>query len=156
MDRNNTTLEERLDQLEERIIIDETNINAELISHPHDFYHVARGAADAVSLRDMTKFDVETYESSLYLTIRRDLAERGEKFTEALLDHMIRNSEDRAKLVDKYLVAKHLADKWLALKESFVQKGYMLKEIVDNRKSDNVMEGSYSSQRREAMSSYKR
>ena len=156
MERTNMTLKDRLDQLEEKISIDETNINAELIKHPHDFYHVAKGAADAVSERDMAKFEVETYEASLYLTIRRDLTDRGEKFTESLLEHMIHNSDDRIKRVDNYLVAKHLADRWLALKESFVQKGYMLKEIIDNRKSDNIAEGSYASQRREAMTNYKR
>jgi hypothetical protein len=156
MDRSNATLEDRLDELEEKIKVDETNISAELISHPHDFYHVARGAADAVSLRDMAKFHVETYESTLYLVLRKELLERGEKFTEAFLEHKIHDNDPRIKLVEKYLTAKHLADRWLALKESFVQKGYMLKEIVDNRKSDNIAEGSYSSQRREALSSFQR
>jgi hypothetical protein len=156
MDRSNTTLEDRLDQLEEKIKVDETNISAELISHPHDFYHVARGAADAVSLRDMAKFNVETYESELYLSLRKELLESGNKFTEALLEHLVHRDPDRIKLVEKYLNSKHLSDRWSALKESFIQKGYMLKEIVDNRKSDNIAEGSYSSQRREALSSFQR
>lgn len=152
MRSNHRTLEE----LEEQIKIDDTNINAELISHPHYFNHISRGAADAVSVRDMAKFEVETYESALYLRIRKDFVERGERTTEALLDHLVRSDPNRIKLVNNYLSAKHLADQWSALKESFIQKGYALKELIDNRKSDNITEGSYSSQRRDALSSYPR
>jgi len=146
----------RLDQLEQLVKIDETNLEAELISHPHDFYHVSTGAAEAVSVRDLAKFRVETYEADKYLEWRRRYIHNEEKFTEALLEKLVQNDEGRIKLVETYLEAKREADRWTALKDSFIQKGFMLKITVDNRRADNITESSYASQRREALNNFRR
>lgn len=142
------------DQLEEEVQIDDTNIDAELIKHPHIFFHISAGHADALSQSDLAKHRVEIFEADLYLEIRRKMVADGDKFTETLLEKMVNRDDRRIALVDRYLEAKHTADKWRALKDSFIQKGYMLKDIIDNRKSDNVAEGSYSRQRHDAMERY--
>lgn len=154
--RNRTRLEDQFDQLEERIKIEETNIEAELIGHPHDYFYASQGHADAVSLRDLAKHDLDVYEAKLDLNLRKVLAERGEKFTEAVISNMVTIDEERIKLYESYLDAKHVADLWAGMKEGWQQKGYMLKIYVDNRKSDNITEGSYSSQRRDALKNYSR
>jgi len=152
----NSDLEKRFRQVEDRVEIDDTNIEAELIRHPHDFWHVASGVADSVSIRDMAKFRVETYEAELNTTLRREFAEQGVKVTEAHLDRLVTRDLERTKLFEHYLHTKHEADLWLGLKESFSQKGYMLKEVANNQRSDNVAESSYSRQRRDAMDNYRR
>jgi len=153
---NRTRLEQMFDRLEENIKIEEADIQSELISHPHDYYHTTQGHADAVSLRDLAKHDLDVYEARLNINLRKVMNERQEKFTEAVISNMVMIDEERIKLYESYLDAKHVADLWSGMRESWQQKGFMLKTYVDNRKSDNITEGSYNSQRREALKNYTR
>jgi hypothetical protein len=154
--RNRSPMEERFAHLEERIVIEENDVEAELIGHPHDYFHASQGHADAVSLRDLAKHDLDVYEAQLNLNLRKVLNERQEKYTEAMINSMIICDQECIKLYEAYLDTKHVADLWAGMKEGYIQKGYMLKIFVDNRKSDNITEGSYSSQRRDALKNYPR
>lgn len=154
--RNRTPLEEKFDRLEENVKIEPTDIEAELISHAHDYWHATNGHADALSLRDLAKHDLDVYEARLDLNLRKVMAERGEKYTEAVISNMVTIDEERIKLFESYLDAKHVADLWAGMKDSWQQRGYMLKEIVEHRRGDNVAESSYARQRSEALNNYRR
>lgn len=123
--------EDALTELSNKLRIDPDDMDVELITQPNDFYHAATGVAMAISLRDEAKNDLDVAESELYLMFRRDAVE---KLTEAQLDAMVKSHELRAEYFDKYLEAKQWADHWLALRDSFTQKGHALRELAELHK----------------------
>ena len=152
----NSSLEERLEQLQERIKIDETNLSAELISHPHDFWHAARGTVDAISQRDKAKAILDSYSSNLNMIFRQEAAARKERVTEAQLDYMVMSDEDRIKLQEEFFKHKKHAELWQGMKESFIQKGYALKSLVDLSRAEQSVTSSYAEQRRDAFQNYRK
>lgn len=126
--------EKALAELSENIKIDQDDMDGEIISQPNDFYHASTGYAMAVSLRDKAKNDLEIAEAELYKMFRDEVSARGDRATEKLLEAMINSNEVRQEQFDKYLEAKLLADKWLALRDSFTQKGYALRELAELHK----------------------
>ena len=148
--------DEKFAQLEAEIAIDRENLDAELINHANWHWHASKEAIDAISLRDNAKADVDNFEANLNLTFRREAAHRNERITEATVDSLVRSDPDRIKLLERYLIAKRTAERWVALRDSFVQKGYALKELVTLFRTNNIAEASYAEQRRDAFNNMKK
>lgn len=137
--------EESLNELAERIkIAGHEELDTEFISQPNDYYHAATGFAMAVSLRDQAKNNLDVAEAELYLHFRRN----SEKLTEANLKAMVEADDDRHEYLDQYMQAKLLADKWLALRDSFTQKGHALRELAELHKLNYFGERSLSTSER--------
>jgi hypothetical protein len=147
---------EKFKQLEVEIAIDRDNLENELINQANWHWHASKEAIDAISFRDNAKADVDNYEANLSLTFRYEAINRNERRTEAQIESLVKSDANRIELVQKYLMAKRNAERWLALRDSFVQKGYALKELVSYLRHDQVAEASYSEQRREAFRDFKK
>jgi|PlaIllAssembly_1097288.scaffolds.fasta_scaffold03219_2 hypothetical protein len=119
-----------IEYLKEFLIIDKNHLDEAIEVQAEIFYHVADGTAQAVSERDQIKYELDTLLSDTYLAIRLEATEEGRKITEALLENEVAQDKDVQKLKEKYLEVKANAEKWLALKESFTQRGYMLREMA--------------------------
>jgi hypothetical protein len=122
--------EDALAELSEKIKIDQDNLDVELVTQTNDYYHASRGHALAVSLRDQAKNNLDVAEAELYLMFRREAGDRV-KLTEAQLDATVKSNEIRQEYFTKYLETKLLADKWLSLRDSFIQKGHALRELAE-------------------------
>jgi hypothetical protein len=120
--------EEALNELTDHIKIDRDELDIEFVTQTNDYYHAATGFAMAVSLRDQAKNNLEVAEAELYLDFRRHASERP---TEAQLDAMVKAHEIRQEFFDRYLASKQIADRWLALRDSFSQKGHALRELAE-------------------------
>jgi hypothetical protein len=126
--------EAALSELEQNIKIDPDELEIELIKQPNDYYHASAGFAMAISLRDQAKNELDIAEAELFLAFRDEVIARTERPTEALLEAMINASDIHRSYVDKHLETKLLADKWLALRDSFIQKGHALRELANLHK----------------------
>lgn len=153
MDRD---LEQRYEELEARLKIDQMNLDAELIGHPHDYWHAAKGATEAISIRDKAKDIHDRYAANLNMIFRREAHERKERITEAQLDMMILSDQDCIDMWNQYLQYKKEADLWVGLRDSFIQKGYALKSLIDVLRSDQIAAYSYAEQRKDAFANYKK
>jgi hypothetical protein len=120
--------QEALDELAQRVRIDQSELDVEFVTQTNDYYHAATGYAMAISLRDQAKNDLEVTEADLYLQYRRQAVERP---TETQLNSHVKTHELRQEYFDKWLSAKQLADRWMALRDSFTQKGHALRELAE-------------------------
>jgi CRP-like cAMP-binding protein len=109
--------------------IDRDALDEALIRQPQLFLAVAEDYAEAMSFRDQLKEAVDAVRASRELTIRRDLADEGEKVTEAAVKAKIEVDKAYRRSIDAYLVAKEKADKLLAVKEAFSQRAFVLKDL---------------------------
>jgi hypothetical protein len=120
--------EETLNELADKIKIDPDSLDTEFINQTNWYYHAATGYAMAVSLRDQAKSDLDTTEAELYLSFRNGTRD---KPTEAQLKAMVEADDVRREYLALYTQAKQLADRWLALRDSFTQKGHALRELAE-------------------------
>jgi hypothetical protein len=137
--------EQALVELEKKIMIDPDDLDVELVSQSNNYWHAAAGFAMALSLRDKAKNNLDVAEAELNLHFRQKATD---KPTEAQLKAMVTADELRQQHVDDYISAKLLADKWLALRDSFTQKGYALRELAEQRKANYFGEHSSTSAER--------
>jgi hypothetical protein len=129
-----------LADLEPGLLIDEHALDQACARHPDLFYRVAKRLADEVSMRDALKEQLANVEALVDTEIREEAAAENEKPT-------VKEIESRTRLdlrVEK--VRKHLLEtgaavgQWMALKDAFTQRSYMLKALgelyVSNYYSD--------------------
>jgi len=119
-----------LELYEEKLAIDKFKLDDDIESQAIVFNKVASKATDALAEKDTAKTNLATLEASLYLEIKQECLENGIKTTEGSLHSMILESEIYQGASNDFLEAKALADKWNVLKEAFVQRGFMLREMA--------------------------
>lgn len=119
-----------IEELKSYLRIDKHNLDKAIEEQAEMFYFVAEGSALAGSVRDQIKYELDTLISDTYLTTRLVAAEQGRKITETLLEQEVAQDKEVQKMKEKYLDVKAEAETWLALKESFAQRGYMLRELA--------------------------
>lgn len=101
-----------------------------LMQQPELFEHVARAYVEATAERDALKLDLDEAEAAADAVIRADADDKKERITEAAIKQRLTLHPTVKDLNRALLQAKADADSWLALKESFQQRSYMLKELV--------------------------
>jgi hypothetical protein len=122
--------EDDFDFLQKQIQINRDQLDEELIRQPHNFFHVAEGYVKAVSRRDKLKHDLERTIAQLDLDVREAALAENEKATDKSVTAQIQREQDYHRAVTAHLAACHEAAKWEALRESYRQRGYVLKDLV--------------------------
>lgn len=140
-------------ELAERIAIDADALDEEIVSFTSYFFHVGLGYAEAASLRDAAKEDVAVYEATLSRQIRAEAAQTDAEIarneteaaasgrtpprknrstlTEGAIEARVACDAKRLELVERYMTAKLAAERWNVLRDSWQQKGHMLRELVE-------------------------
>jgi len=121
-------------ELEERIAIDRDALDEEIVSFTSFFFHVGQGYAQAVAMRDAAKEDVSVYEANLSREVRAAAVNSGDKLTEAAITARVTADDGRVELYERYIQAKLTAERWNVLRDSWQQKGHMLRELVELHK----------------------
>lgn len=118
------------EELRKHLKIDRLNLDEELIKQPQLFFEVAEAAAIARSRMDAAKDNVERVESDVDQRIRQDAANEDERLTEKEIKALIQNDDDRVKAYASYLDLKRQTEELDQLRDSFRQRGYMLRELA--------------------------
>jgi hypothetical protein len=112
------------------LAIDKTVLDDEIIRQPVLFYTISEKLTDAAAERDTAKEELAIVDAELDGEWRRELATKENKVTEKMVQNCIITSPQHTQAFEEYLIAKKKADKLLALKEAFQQRGYMLRDLV--------------------------
>lgn len=116
--------------LTESLKIDRDALDECLVEQPSLFYQVAEAVAQANSVRDGLKLELEQAEAEADREIRDEAFRLDNKVTEALINKRITSLPRIQTLQRRFLDAKTNAESKLALKEAFGQRSFMLRELV--------------------------
>ena len=114
---------------EQQIQIDRDDLDTELVRQPSLFLEVSQKYVQAVSVRDAAKENVDVARAKVELKIRRRAEEQERKLTESTVKAEVEVHSMYREAVDAYLQAKERADRWLATKEAFSQRAFILKDL---------------------------
>lgn len=131
---------ELLKELEKAMLIDKDGLDDCLIAQPDLFYRVSKQLVHLVSKRDAAKHYLEVTEAEVDETIRahardteRKRADKGEKekkVTEGEIRAQISMHEDVVTAHQSLADLTRRAAAWLALKEAYQQRSYVLKDLT--------------------------
>lgn len=129
--------EERIDQgppglreMEQRLAINRNALEEVCVQHPDNLYKVATAVTYHRSRRDAKKKELEEKEASLYLEIRRRASVQDERITEAEIKAQMTLDRDRRRLITQLAWLNEELSKWEILRDAFLQRSYMIKELV--------------------------
>src|SRR5262245_41446394 len=114
---------------ENQLKIDRHRLDDALIEQGQLFYQVSHAYRLAVSVRDATKARMRSLESQLRTEAREELQRDEERVTEAMVAKSVELNPAYKKLRLRLLAETQEADLWLALKEAYVQRSYVLKDL---------------------------
>jgi hypothetical protein len=119
----------KLDEAKKRLRIDKHDLDEELIRQPELFFEVSERVTQAIAERDALKEELANVDAELDKEVRAKLTKNLERFTEAMVKNAIQTHKKHATAAENYLEAKNEADNWVALKEAFHQRRYMIQEL---------------------------
>jgi hypothetical protein len=122
--------EERLKELKEALLIDRNDLDTELVHQPNLYYQVGEAFSEAISFRDEAKFNRDREAAELDRAIRREALDNNEKISEAQVANRVKENPSYYDYHERYLLLSKNAAFWEALKESFQQRSYAIKDLT--------------------------
>jgi hypothetical protein len=119
---------EELAGFKARLLIERDNLDQELIEQPQLYYEVSENLAQSVGRRDAKKNELKRLEAELFTYYMQELG-KSAKPTQAKVEAAVGQDEDYQGLYGEYLDANREADLWLAMKEAYSQRSYVLKDL---------------------------
>jgi len=119
-----------ISELNKCLYIDEHNLDQELIKQPVIFNEISQAYAESASIRDQLKYEVEKAYADVSLAVRAEFLEEGRKVTEDLVVQTTLIDEAYVESQTAYLEAKRVCEEWSSLKEAFIQRSFMLRDLV--------------------------
>jgi len=117
-------------ELRAALRIDRYNLDEDVERQPELFFEVAEAAALARSEQDQAKDSVDEVESRLDVHVREKAERNDERVTEKEIKARIRQHPERIAAMKNYLELKLETERLDQLRDSFKQRGYMLRELV--------------------------
>ena len=119
-----------LTEIEAALLIDKHDLDTELLSQADLFYRVAQEYTKAVSIKDEAYELMKETDANLNLSIREAAEQAQEKITEAKISATVLSHDQHSQIFSKWLNAKEESDKLGHLKEAFIQRSYMLRDLA--------------------------
>lgn len=119
-----------MEELVEALAIDRTDLESCLINQSVMFYQIAEKATAAGGRRDSLKLQMDELHAKLDGEIRSRAADNGEKTTETGIGYEIKANKEYALLMQEHSDTRTEGEHLIALKEAFIQRSYMLRELV--------------------------
>lgn len=123
-------MEISLAEARSKLFINRHALEIGLSEQPELFAQVSYMAALYASLRDQAKNNVSVVEAETASLIRQQFMDTGEKVTEAAIKEELAQHSATKKANKNYLSVKKEADIWQAMKDSYDQRGKMIRELV--------------------------
>lgn len=117
-------------ELESALRIDPNALDEALMIQPEAFYRVAKEYALAVSRRDELHQTVSEIKAQQDISIRSRAKTKTDKITEKEIEAEVRKSKAVITATTEYLAAASEVNELAALKESYQQRAYALKDLV--------------------------
>jgi hypothetical protein len=123
--------DKKLEELRQYLEIDADDLDRCLIEHSGVCYQVAEAYTEAAAERDALKLELEEETATQDEKLRKTAAAAEQKITETALQQSLKRLPVLQELERDLLNSKQRADKWQALNNSFQQRSYMLRALVD-------------------------
>jgi len=130
-DDTGRTMPSHYDDLVGALVLDKLALDKNIVEHAELFRRVGEECVAAVDARDAAKARLAEVDAVVGLDLRASMAENGQKVTEGNLASMILTSVEHVEAADAWLQAKYAADMWGTLRESYLQRSYMIRSLVD-------------------------
>lgn len=127
------------EELKALLTINRHQLDDELIQQSQVFYEVSERVAHFTSERDAYKDDLATVDAALGLQFRENARVQQVKITEALVQEYILTAETHVTAVKSLLAARQQVDEAQALREAFLQRSFMLRDLVSLQVSGYTM-----------------
>lgn len=114
----------------DNLAIDKNQLDVELMQQSQNFYEVSAQYADAVNRRDTVKKELKEAEAAAYFRVKQALLDAGDKATEAATEARVLQDEDCIDFREELLAANLEVEQLSALKDAFIQRSYVLKDLV--------------------------
>jgi hypothetical protein len=118
------------EELRAELAIDRDDLDHALETHAELYYHVSKATANAIAQRDEAKLDYEEAEAVAYEALRAKALGTKEHTTETLFKQKLRLDPGLRQLQRRILHLNTKVESWAALKDSFYQRSFMLRELV--------------------------
>lgn len=129
-------LQELLEKGKDYLHIDRGNLDRVIMEQPVLYEKIGRAAAIAKSYSDSCYDNLKRTDAEVSLLLRQDLENEGRRVTESTLQSMVMASEEHKQAFEKSVRARRLSEEVAALRDSFIQRSYMIKELVQLFVSD--------------------
>lgn len=114
----------------EQLAIDKFNLDGCIERQAGLFNEIAVSLAEAISQRDFLKKDYEDVQAEVAAEVRHEAKQDSRKMTDKAVTECVAEDKDVKQAHTDFLDAKRSVDLWAALKESFMQRSYMIKELA--------------------------
>jgi hypothetical protein len=118
-----------IEEFKNYLKIDKHGLDQELMEQPMLFFKISEAFAQATAERDMLKEQLASTDARLDSDMRRVFDKAGEKYTEAMVKNAVQTDKKHEAAIKKFFDAKEQADLFLALKEAFQSRAYMLRDL---------------------------
>lgn len=118
-----------LEDYRQCLAINKHALDDEIMEQSDVFYRVSERVALSVSLRDSAKDELARARIKIELKLRKSVASGTGRVTDKEILAKVDGNKKVIALVDIYLQKRTDADLWFALKESFIQRSYMLRNL---------------------------
>lgn len=125
------SLDDLLRDYEGFLLIDKHDLDTAIAEQASLFYQVGEKTSEALSIRDDLKKRMDETYADVTLAVREEAKTAGIKMTEDTVKQEALLDGDYQEAQSRYFKAKAAADKWQNLKDSFIQRGYMLRHMTD-------------------------
>lgn len=139
--------EDRIQELEALLRIDQHALDDALLEQPETFYRVAKKLALDISRRDEAKINLAEAEATADMKFRRDAEVADEKITEPQVKMHVRQEKGVKKARDNLMQLERSVSRWSALKEAFIQRSHALKHLTELYQANYFADATGSSQR---------
>jgi hypothetical protein len=121
----------RLEEFRERLTVDRNALDEALLEQPELYWLVSEAYVSACAKRDTAYDNIKTIDAELDKSIRVNFEKSGKKVTDKVVLSETLAHADHQNAVYEHLTLKEQAEKLGALKESYSQRSYVLKELVN-------------------------
>lgn len=119
-----------LDKLRGYLAIDKHSLDDEIVQQPQLFFEISEASVNATARRDFLKEEIARVDAALHAKHRRQIEKSGARATDAGVSAAIAADPKHHAAVDAHISARQQADLLLALKDSFHQRSYMLRDLA--------------------------
>lgn len=120
-----------LDEFRRYLRIDKHSLDDELVSQSELLFKVAEAYLDAAATRDELKERLAVVDAQLDAQVRADLEKNDTKATEAMVKSLVTTHKRHEVASAAYLAARHEANLLQAMKESFKDRGFHVRDLVE-------------------------
>lgn len=135
-----------IDDLRDALVVDKNNLDGMLMQQPMLQQHVSEMAAEVASMRDSAKERLSRVDAQVAKKLRKQLMISEGKVSEARIDREVPLTDEHKEAFFIYNELCALSTKWDALKDTFRNRAFVIRDFVSLYTANYFTDTSFRSQ----------